>query len=87
MDPRIRAIARKICEDFGIPLMVTNIGNSYYLYKDTKKWDKEKKKHVRGSEYIGRIYKNGPVEKNRRLIYEFGNSQLLLHWSRILFRN
>jgi transposase len=78
MDPRIREIAKKIGEDRGIPVEVKKIGNSYYLYKDTTRWDKEKKKRVRVSEYIGRINENGLIEKNRRSIYEFGNSQLLL---------
>ena len=58
------------------------MGNSYYLYKDTTKWDSEwdseKKKRIRVSEYIGRIDENGLVERNHRSIYEFGNSELLL---------
>jgi transposase len=78
MDPKIREIAKKIGEDRGIPVEVKKIGNSHYLYKDTTKWDKEKKKRVRVSEYMGRINENGLVEKNRRSIYEFGNSELLL---------
>ena len=78
MDPRIREIARKIGEERGIPVEVKKIGNSHYLYKDTTRWDRDKKKRVRVSEYIGRIDENGLIEKNRRSIYEFGNSQLLL---------
>ena len=78
MDPRIRDIAKKIGEERGIPVKVKKIGNSHYLYKDTTRWDRDKKKRVRVSEYIGRIDENGLIEKNRRSIYEFGNSQLLL---------
>ena len=78
MDPRIREIAKKIGEERGIPVEVKKMGNSYYLYRDTTRWDREKKKRVRVSEYIGRINENGLVEKNRRSIYEFGNSELLL---------
>jgi hypothetical protein len=78
MDPSISEIAKKIGKDLGIPVEAKMIGNAYYLYKDTTRWDKEKKKRVRVSEYIGRINENGLVEKNRRSIYEFGNS-LLLH--------
>ena len=75
MGPRIREIANKNGEDRGIPAEVKNISNSYYLYKDTTKW--EKKKRVCVSKYIGRINENGLVEKNRRSFYELGNSELL----------
>lgn len=78
MDPEIRKIAKKIGEERGIPVEVKKIGNSYYLYKDTTKWDREKKKRVRVSEYLGRINEHGLVERNRRSIYEFGNSEILL---------
>jgi hypothetical protein len=78
MDPKIREIVKRIGEERGIPVEVKKIVNSYYLYKDTTRWDKERKKSVRVSEYIGRINGNGLVEKNRRSIYEFGNSELLL---------
>ena len=78
MDPRIREIAKRIGEEWDMPVEVKKIGNSHYLYKDTTRWDKEKKKRVRVSEYIRRISENGLVEKNRRSIYEFGNSELLL---------
>jgi len=78
MDPSISEIAKKIGKDRGIPVEAKKIGNAYYLYKDTTRWDKENKKRVRVSEYIGRINENGLVEKNKRSIYEFGNSLLLL---------
>ena len=67
-------MAKKIGEERGIPVEVKKIGNSPYLYKDTTRWDREKKKRVRVSGYIGRISENGLVEKNRRSIYGFGNS-------------
>ncbi|MEM0174298.1 MAG: hypothetical protein QXI16_07320 [Sulfolobaceae archaeon] len=66
-------MGKKIGEDCCIPVEVKKTGNSYYLYKDTTLWDKEKKKCVRVSEYIGRINENCLVEKNHRTIYEFGN--------------
>ena len=78
MDPEIGRIAKRISEERGIPVEVKQIGNSYYLYRDTTRWDREKKKRVRVSEYLGRINEHGLVEKNRRSIYEFGNSELLL---------
>ena len=77
MDPRIREIAKRIGEDRGIAVEVKKIRNSYYPYRDTTKWDKEKKR-VRVSGYIGRIDEKGLVEMNRRSIYEFWNSELLL---------
>jgi len=55
MDSSIREIAKKIGKDLWIPVEAKKIGNAYYLYKDTTRWDKEKKKRVRVSEYIGRI--------------------------------
>ena len=100
MDPEIKKIAKRIGDERGIPVEVKQVGNSYYLYRDTTRWDREKKKRVRVSEYIGRINEHGLVERNRRSIYEFGNSGLLLsisediipelkrrfpdHWSEIL---
>jgi hypothetical protein len=50
------------------------------------RWDKEKK-HVRASEYIGKIDENGLAEKSRRSIYEFGNSFLLHSVIRVLTAN
>ena len=44
MDPRIREIAKRIGEERGIPVEAKKIGNAYYLYWDTTRWDKEKKK-------------------------------------------
>ena len=50
MNPEIKKIAKEIGEERDIPVEVKKIGNSYYLYKDTTRWDREKKKRVRGSE-------------------------------------
>jgi len=79
MNPEIMEIAKKIGRERAIPVEVKKKGNSYYLYRDSTRWDKERKKRVRVSDYIGRIDEHGLVEKNRRTIYEFGNSELLLH--------
>ncbi|MCL5439428.1 MAG: transposase [Candidatus Thermoplasmatota archaeon] len=100
MNPEILKAAKKIGEERGIPVEVKSMGNSYYLYRDTTRWDKERKKRVKVSEYMGRITEHGLVERNRRTIYEFGNSELLIsaasdlipelkrrfpdHWSEIL---
>jgi hypothetical protein len=45
---------------------VKKIGNSHYLYRSTTKWDREKKKRVKVSEYLKRIDENGLVENNYR---------------------
>lgn len=76
MGQRIREIAKKICEECGIPVEVKKIGNSHYLYRDTTRWDRDKKR-ICVSEYIVRINENGLIEKIRRSIYEFGNSLLI----------
>ena len=78
MDEHILEAARKIGKERNIPVEVKKIGNSHYLYRSTTKWDKEKKKRVKVSEYLGRINDNGLVEKNNRSIFEFGNSDLLM---------
>ncbi len=78
MNNEIIKVAKEIGKNMDIPVEVKQIGNNYYLYKDTTKWDKDKKKRVRVSEYIGKINENGLVEKNRISIYEYANSELLL---------
>ena len=78
MDERILEAARKVGRDRNIPVEVKKIGNSHYLYRSTTKWDKEKKKRVKVSEYLGRINDSGLVEKNNRSIFEFGSSELLM---------
>ncbi len=62
------------------------MGNSYYFYRSITRWDKERKKRVGVSEYLVRSGNSGLVEKNRRSIYEFWNSQLFSSISsRIIF--
>ena len=78
MDEHILEAARKIGRERNIPVEVKKIGNSHYLYRSTTKWDREKKRRVKVSEYLGRIDENGLVEKNERSIFEFGNSELLM---------
>ncbi|EQD75300.1 transposase (IS4), partial [mine drainage metagenome] len=78
MDAKILEAAKKVGEQLKIPVEAKKIGKQYYLYRDTTKWDKEKKKRVRVSEYLGKINENGLVEKNRQSIHEFGNSELVL---------
>ncbi len=78
MDEHILEAARKIGRERNIPVEVKKIGNSHYLYRSTTEWDKERKRRVKVSEYLGRIDENGLVEKNNRSIFEFGNSELLM---------
>ncbi len=58
----------KIGEDWGISSGGQEEWEFLLPLKDTTRWDKEKKKRVRVSEYIGRIAENGLIKKNRRSI-------------------
>ncbi len=78
MDERILEVARKIGRDRNIHVEVKKRGNSHCLYRSITKWDKEKKKRGKVSEYPGRINESGLVEKNNRSIFEFGSSELLM---------
>ena len=100
MDPETFKVAKRIGKQRGIPAEVKKIGNFHYLYRSTTAWDRKKKRRVKFSEYIGRINEHGLIERYRRTIYEFVNSELLLsvagdpvpelkhsfpeHWSEIL---
>ncbi|HII14171.1 MAG TPA: transposase [Nanoarchaeota archaeon] len=63
------------------PLEVKKLNNNYYLYRSTTRWDKEKQKIRKVSEYLGRITKNGVVKKQDthvvRSVYHYGNARLL----------
>ena len=61
MDPEILRAAKKIGKERGVPVEVKSKGNSHYLYRDTTRWDKERKKRVKVSEYIGRIRPEGDI--------------------------
>ncbi|MEM4056406.1 MAG: hypothetical protein QW578_05135 [Thermoplasmatales archaeon] len=56
---------------------VKKIGNLFYLYRSTTRYDEARKKRVKVSEYQGKINETGLIEKNRRPIHELGNSHLL----------
>ena len=58
----------KIGEDWGISSGDQEEREFLLPLKDTAWWDKEKKKRVRVSEYIGRIAENDLIKKNRRSI-------------------
>ena len=51
MDERILEVARKIGRDRNIHVEVKKRGNSHCLYRSITKWDKEKKKRGKVSEY------------------------------------
>lgn len=67
---------------------IKKIGNNYYLYKITSKWDKEKKKPKKVSgKYLGKITPEGLIKsKNERIqesltnitVKEFGATDLIL---------
>ncbi|MBI5036868.1 transposase [Candidatus Micrarchaeota archaeon] len=66
-------------------LEVKTLNKNPYLYASTTRWDKTKKKIKKVTEYIGRITKEGVIERNAsmqtRSIYEYGNAQLLKQMS------
>lgn len=68
-----------------LPLEVKLLNNNYYLYRSTSRWDSKEKKPRKVTEYIGRMTREGVIEKNAvqssRSVFEFGNSQLLLQMS------
>lgn len=86
-DAEIIRTAKRIGKECGIPAEVKKIGGSHYLYRSTTRWDREKRKRVKVSEYIGRIEGNGLVERNRRSIFEFGNSELLITMAEPIMRD
>ena len=87
MDPEILKTAKSIGKERGIPVEVKRIGESHYLYRSTTRWDRERKKRVKVSEYIGRIDEHGLVERNRRSIFELGNSELLITAAQPIMRD
>ena len=52
MDQEILKASKKIGEERGILVEVKSLGNSYYPYRDTKRWGKDRKKRVKVSEYM-----------------------------------
>jgi transposase len=70
----------------GLPLEVKLLNGNYYLYHSTSRYDPSRRRGRKVSEYIGRITPSGVVEKGveRRTVFEYGNSQLLLTVSREL---
>lgn len=74
---------KKIVEDErkrrNVPLEAKLLNGNYYLYRSTSRYDRSTGKAVKVSDYIGRITKEGIIEKDRviRSIYEYGNSALI----------
>ena len=62
-----------------VPLEAKLLNGNYYLYRSTSRYDRTGKKTIKVSEYIGRITKDGIIEKckDTRSIYEYGNSALV----------
>lgn len=69
-----------------MPLEVKLLSGNYYLYHSTSRYDPARGRGKKVSEYIGRMTPSGVVEKGveRRTVFEYGNSQLLLSISREL---
>ena len=62
-----------------VPLEAKLLNGNYYLYRSTSRYDRITKKAVKVSDYIGRITRDGIIERGNdtRSIYEYGNSTLV----------
>ncbi|OWP57182.1 MAG: hypothetical protein B2I17_02050 [Thermoplasmatales archaeon B_DKE] len=62
-----------------VPPEAKLLNGNYYLYRSTTKYDRDSRKAMRVSEYIGRMTPNGVVERSakHRSVYEYGNSELI----------
>lgn len=63
------------------PLEVKRLNNNYYLYHSTTRWDRGSKKIRKVSRYVGRITRQGVIEKTERNVvrnvYHYGDAQFL----------
>ena len=55
------------------------LNGNYYLYRSTSRYDRINRKAAKVSEYIGRITRDGIIEKGKetRFIYKYGNFALI----------
>lgn len=86
MEKWVLEVLKKERKKRSLPLEAKKIGQNYYLYKSTSKWDKQKKKTKKVSEYLGKMTKDGVTERVRgtrrlRTIYEYGNAKLAFELS------
>ncbi|MCL4391297.1 MAG: transposase [Candidatus Parvarchaeota archaeon] len=79
MEEWAKKLAKEESRKRGFYVEARKIGQSRYLYRSTTRWDKERKKIVKVSEYLGRITEKGLVDKTdkKRSVFEYGNSQLV----------
>ena len=66
---------------------VKKIKGKYYVYRSTSEYDREKKKPVKKTEYMGRITPEGvfipkrsKIQESSREIFEYGNCMLAYHF-------
>ena len=66
---------------------VKKIKGKYYVYRSTSEYDREKKKPVKKTEYMGRIIPEGvfipkrsKIQESSREIFEYGNCMLAYHF-------
>ena len=86
MEAWVERILKQERERRRIPLEVKLLNGNYYLYHSTSRYDASRGRGKKVSEYVGRITPSGIVEKGaeRRTVFEYGNSQLILSISRDL---
>lgn len=71
-------------------LALKNIGRNYYVYKQTGKWDKDKKKTKIIVEYLGKITKDGTFVKKLASIkddLEKAQAVIARHGGEVVWRN
>ena len=79
MEDWVKEIVDEERKKRNVPLEAKLLNGNYYLYRSTSRYDRTGKKTIKVSEYIGRITKDGIIEKckDTRSIYEYGNSALV----------
>ena len=75
----IKKIVEEERKKRNILLKAKMLNGNYYLYRSTSRYDRITRKAAKVSEYIGRITKDGIIEKGKetRSIFEYGNSALI----------
>ena len=83
IDAKIIGAAKKVGEQLNIQVETKKIGKQHYLYKDTTKWDREKRKRIKvNSKYIcgGDILLPGndcyPPFRNKKRLKTGGTSKV-----------
>lgn len=79
MEDWVKDWVKKQREDGEKGIEIKKQANSYYVYRSTTYWDKRAKKRRKKSKYIGKLTKDGLVEKKEKkvTVKQYGNAVLL----------